>query len=135
MYPSRHFIVNLVLSFLLFPIYGYNVLILFISGFLIDADHYLWCMIKFKSLDFFYCYHYCKERKNEIKNALHIFHVVEFWILVLIIALIFRNDYTILFLIGLSVHLSMDFIHEYRFNLFSTRTKIFLLWLYQKLSS
>ena len=109
MYPSRHFILSLILAILLFPIYQYNVVLIFLSGFLIDGDHYLWYILKFKNFSFRKAYWYHVEHKG--KSKLHIAHTIEFWILLAILSFYFRFFYFIL--IGVIFHNILDFIHIY----------------------
>ena len=111
MYISRHFILTLLLAIILFPIYKYKVLALFIFGFFIDADHYFYDIFKYKSsLKKSYLMH--MNKNITLKDQLHIFHVVEFWILALILTIIFYNDITLLLFTGLIFHLSLDFVYQ-----------------------
>ena len=111
MYVSRHFILTLLLAIILFPIYKYKVFLLFVFGFFIDVDHYLHDLFKYKvSLKKSYLMH--MNKNITLKDQLHIFHVVEFWILALILTIIFYNDLTLLLFIGLIFHLSSDFIYQ-----------------------
>ena len=111
MYISRHFILTLLLAIILFPIYKYKVLALFIFGFFIDVDHYLYDFFKYKvSLKKSYLMH--MNKNITLKDQLHIFHVVEFWILALILTIISHKDTILLLFIGLIFHLSLDFIYQ-----------------------
>ena len=111
MYVSRHFILTSLLAIMLFPIYKFKVLLLFVFGFFIDVDHYLHDLFKYKvSLKKSYLMH--MNKNITLKDQLHIFHVVEFWILALILTIIFYNDFTLLLFTGLIFHLSLDFIYQ-----------------------
>ena len=48
MFWTPHVIIGIIVSALLYPIYGLNVLIILISNILIDADHYLWYVWKIR---------------------------------------------------------------------------------------
>ena len=127
---SKHFIVNCLLSILLFPTYGMSSFLVFISGFLIDIDHYLWYAIKFKDFNPKSSYIFHKERKQlkEI-DRLHIFHVFEFWLLLLIISLIISIPTLI---IGLVIHLVMDF-SDIPSTSKDLRSTSLILWIYKNL--
>ncbi len=111
MYLSMHFILTLLLALLLFPIYKYKVLLLFIFGFFIDVDHYLFDVVKDKKFSLKKSYLAHMNLNIVLKDQLHIFHVVEFWILALILTLIFYSELTLLLFIGLIFHLFLDFIY------------------------
>ena len=124
-----HFITSLILSILLFPIYSYNALLVFIFGFFIDIDHYIWSIFKDKNFNFLDSYKYFKNRNIIKRDLLNIFHVIEFWILIAIIFIIFKNDFFYPLLIGLVVHLTMDIIDEKVNNIKGERAKSLIFWL------
>ncbi len=125
---SKHFIASCILSSLLFPAYGFSSLLVFISGFLIDIDHYFWYALNFKDFNPRNSYFFHKERMqlNSI-DRLHIFHVIEFWLFLLILSIVISIPTIIM---GLVVHLIMDFsdMHITSKNLRSTSL---ILWLYK----
>ncbi|MBI2106435.1 hypothetical protein HYT57_00465 [Candidatus Woesearchaeota archaeon] len=125
---SRHFIVNCILVILLLPSYGISSFLVFISGFLIDIDHYIWYALKFKDLNPKNSYIFHKERRQLIEiDRLHIFHVIEFWLLILILGIIFYIP-TLIF--GLVTHLIMDF-SEMPLTSKNLRSTSLILWLYK----
>lgn len=125
---SKHFLVSCILSILLFPSYGFSSLLVFLLGFLIDVDHYLWYSLKFKDLNPKNSYLFHKERRQLIEvDRLHIFHVTEFWLLILILGLIF---YIPTLIIGLVIHLIMDF-SEMPITSKNLRSTSLILWLYK----
>jgi hypothetical protein len=117
MLVSRHAIATLILAVILFPIYEFKVLLLFAFGVFIDFDHYLDYVFNTKNFNPIKAY---KVHMNEFENnlevpkKLHLFHVVEFWILILALTLIFKNDYFYMISLGLILHLSMDFIDMFK---------------------
>jgi len=110
MYWTQHIIMGLVVSLLLYPIYGIKVLIIFISNLLIDSDHYLWYIFRMKSLNLFKAFKFFKNKKLRLKykKILHIFHTIEF--LIVIIILSFYYEFFFLVLIGVVIHLILDVI-------------------------
>ncbi len=111
MNTATHAIFTLVLAALLFPFFGWKALVVFASGVLIDVDHLLWYAYKTRSLSPFKCYKYYTDHKNKWKEHigfLHIFHTIEFF--VIIIAAAFYNEYALIFLIGLAGHYLLDLI-------------------------
>lgn len=110
MFWIYHIIIGLIISLLLYPIYGIKVLIIFISNLLIDADHYLWYVFRIKNLNLFKAFKFFKNRKlrEKYKNILHIFHTIE--ILIIIIILSFYSEIFFLVLIGVIIHLILDVI-------------------------
>ncbi len=122
MIPKYHIITGAIISFILyliFPITPLQASIIFISSFLIDIDHYFYYAFKNKSLNpvnatkwFF------KKRKiwlqlspierKKYKRAVIIFHGIEFWMLLLVLS--FFNKIFVFILIGIAIHMLLDFI-------------------------
>jgi len=129
---SKHFIVSCILSILLFPTYGFSSLLVFISGFLIDIDHYIWYALKFKDFNPKNSYIFHKERRQLIEvDRLHIFHVIEFWLLMLILGIVF---YIPTLILGLVIHLIMDF-SDMPITSKHLRSTSLILWIYKNKSS
>lgn len=117
----QHAIVSLILASVITYYYNFVYGVLFFTGgVLIDADHVLWYMIKFKvfSLNMIkiisdaYVYYLKTDLRNF--NVINIFHTIEMWIL-LIIGSIF-NTWILFFSLGLLVHMIMDFGYAYYHN-------------------
>lgn len=111
MFWAKHFIIGLILVILLYPIYGIKVLIILASSILIDADHYLWYIIRIKSFNLVNAFKFYKNKKLRMryKNLLHLFHTSEFLIILLVLS--FYYEFLFLVLIGVVVHLSLDYIY------------------------
>jgi len=112
MLVSRHVIFTTILALILFPLYSYKVLFLFIFGVFIDIDHYFEYIASKKDFNTWKAYQFYMEnerKKIKRRKKVHIFHVVEFWILVLALTVYLRTDYMFLILAGLVLHLSLDF--------------------------
>ena len=88
---SIHFLTSLILTALFYPFFGLNSLWIFVGGFLIDFDHYLYYVFKFKNLSVKKAYYYhvkVDKRTVDDKDLLHLFHTVEFWIFMILVILI-----------------------------------------------
>ncbi|MBU1203900.1 MAG: hypothetical protein KKG60_02420 [Nanoarchaeota archaeon] len=137
MYPLKHFIACIVLFVIMFPIYKFWALVVFVSGFLIDFDHYLWYIFRFKSFDLMKCYRFCACKKNVVKNMLHIFHTAEAWILIGMVGAIFYKEFEFVifpFLFSLLVHLIMDFIYGLTHIKVHERALSFFEWMNKRKS-
>ena len=118
MYLKQHFILTLILCIPLYFLFQEKVIIIFLTGFLIDIDHYLEYIISHKNFSLKKAYKfYIKKGEIILKQAkkgiphrfkpyIHIFHTIEF--LILIIILSFYSIYAKLILIGLIFHQILD---------------------------
>ena len=104
-----HFLFGLIISFLLYPVYGLNVLIIFFVNVLLDVDHYILYIFKFKSFDMIKAHNYFF---NEEKPFLLFFHTVEFLLALLLLSFYFRLVFFVL--IGVVTHLLLDIYEELR---------------------
>ena len=100
-----HFIVSSILTILLYPIFGISALLIFIGGFLIDIDHLLWYILKYK--DFNIKNTFIKSKDTTILYKLQFFHLLE--ILLIVIILSFYSTNFLIISIGLTIHQIMDF--------------------------
>jgi hypothetical protein len=87
---SFHFISSIPLIAVLYPFFGDYTFLIFIGSFLIDFDHYLWSVVKFKNLSLkkSYQYHKSIHSPHKERDVLHIFHTIEFLILMVITTII-----------------------------------------------
>jgi len=104
MYPSKHFIYSLIFCIILFPFLKYWTIVIFLSGTLIDVDHYLYYILKFKDWSFRKAYHY--HVKVIPIEKLHIFHTIEFYLLCF--SLVFFNLFFVFIFLGISFHMVLD---------------------------
>ena len=129
MYPLTHAIVGAIASLLiwiLFPsVSAWQVWIIFASSVLIDVDHYLWYAIKKKdwSLRRAYQWHVKKseifkkmseKERSKYRHLIMIFHGIEFWLF--LILLIFLDEVFLFVLIGIAIHMTLDYIDMYRWG-------------------
>lgn len=111
MYLRYHLLSCIILTLILYPFFNYYSLLIFIFGFFIDSDHYLYDIIRTRNLSIINSYKMHMNEERIAKDQLHVFHTVEFIISFLLLTLISRNIYLILLSIGLLVHLILDIIY------------------------
>ena len=128
MIPKHHIIAGAIISiiiFLIFQLTPAQTLIIFLSSFLIDIDHYIYYAVKkkdfnpIKATKWFFKKRKIwikltpKERKK-YKRVIIIFHGIEFWILLIIFSL-FNRIFLFIF-IGVAIHMLLDFIELIHLN-------------------
>ncbi len=116
MKTSVHVFASAVLAIILYPLFKWNVLLIFAGGVLIDIDHYFMYVYKYRNCSIFECYnHYIKHMQDPVQKEnlgiLLIFHTVEFLLLMFILS--FYNEYALVFTIGLFGHYLMDLVFLY----------------------
>ncbi len=115
MHLSRHFVISLVLAGISYPFFGGYSLLLFIGGFFVDGDHYLWYIFTKKDFNLKNAYQYHLTTDFSGKKIIDIFHTAEVWI-VLLLASIFSPYYHTAILaltLGIYSHMLCDFLHEF----------------------
>jgi hypothetical protein len=123
MLPRAHIIVGLISSFILFlvcpQITFFYALIIFLASVLIDVDHYLYYAFRKKDLHLSRAYNWFRgqqkrfaklkpSERSKYKSTIIIFHGIEF-LLVLILLVIFINKIFLFILIGVIIHLFLDY--------------------------
>ena len=111
-----HFLVSSILAIIFYPVFNWKVLFILVGGVLIDIDHYVYYIFKYKKFGIFECYRLFTEEGKRSGYRLFlgiflIFHTIEFALLVL--ALSFFNELALLFIIGLASHYILDIIWQY----------------------
>ena len=106
-----HALFGLIISFLLYPVYGLSVLIIFFSNLLLDVDHYLLYVIKFSSFNIKQAHDYFIAKDETLLLPLH---TVEFLMVLLLLS--FYLDFVFFVLIGVVIHFMLDLRDELRFN-------------------
>ncbi len=124
MLPIVHAFTSLILAGFLYPFVGWQAVFAFIGGFLIDADHNLYCAFNFKDISFKRCYEWHKQDKG--RDELHLFHTVEVWIILLILSIFSKIAF--LFSIGLFLHMMLDFLNIYTNKLYGRRAVSIIAW-------
>lgn len=113
MKPLVHILFSLILAVVLYPIFNWRVLFVLAGGFLIDIDHYLWHIYKYKKFNLINSYKFYMKNieVNDFTNVtgiLLIFHTIEFFLIIIFLS--FYNQFVLLFLIGLLGHYLLDLI-------------------------
>jgi len=111
MFLQYHFFVGLIVSLFLYPLYGLNVLIIFFSSILIDIDHYILYIFKFKSFNVLKANKYFMNHEG---TSFLFLHTAEFVILLLILSL--HSNFAFFILMGVAIHLLLDIRDEFRFS-------------------
>jgi len=115
MLPRYHVILGAVFSALLYPLLGWNVLIVFIATFITDIDHFFIYVKLRKSINPFKAYKFFVEsdccRKPDIHNLskkLYIFHSIWFYVILGMLSLF--SKFILLTFIGVMFHAFLDFV-------------------------
>ena len=111
-----HLLVSSVLAAVLYPLFGWDVLLIPAGGVLIDVDHYFWYIYKYKSFNLVKSYRfYVKNIKandfNNVIGILLIFHTIEFFLIMVLLS--FYLKIAFIFTIGLISHYLLDLIFLY----------------------
>ncbi len=131
-----HIAVSAILAAIFYPAYGINSFFIIAGGVLIDIDHYLWYITKFKRYGLKECYTYCatgtqKDNWKYVIGSLFLFHNIEFF--ALSIALSFYYSWAFMFTIGLLSHYLLDFIWHIKIVKKPTYALSFIIWLMGKI--
>ena len=110
---SVHLGFSILLAALFYPIFGWNSLLIIAGGVLIDADHYIYYVFKFKKFNPFQCNKYFTEdgKKSDyhiFDGLVLIFHTLEF--LIAMIVLSFYSKLALVLIIGIIGHYLLDII-------------------------
>lgn len=109
---KHHFLSCIILMLILFPFFKYYSLIIFIFGFFIDMDHYLYDSIITKKFGLINSYKMHMDKSRIIKDQLHVFHTLEFITLIIALTFVSKNVYLLLLSTGLVLHLILDLIYH-----------------------
>ncbi len=133
MLPKTHAILGIILSILIYIIFKITYIeafLIFFASVFIDFDHYLWFILKKKDFSLKNAYNMHKMGYQQLKKdrsgydknplkVLHIFHTVEFLIIVLILSY-FWNGFLFL-LIGMVFHILLDMVEMVYSGFFYSR--------------
>src|SRR3989344_9077428 len=116
MKTSVHLAVSLILAAMLYPLFKWDVLFILVGGVLIDVDHYLWYIYRYKKFNIIKSYNFFLKNieRNDFTNVygvLLIFHTIEF--LLIMVVLSFYSEFALIFTIGLLSHYLLDVIFMY----------------------
>lgn len=114
MFPIEHFILGLFPA--IYFIETQNILfalVFFLSNILIDADHYLFVILKtkFKFTNLKHIYKFYKDSKTNVKiDAIYVFHTIEFIGLLYLIYYLTKEVLIVAIILGIIYHILFDFI-------------------------
>lgn len=108
MIPSLHFLLSLILFFVLYPYFGLISLLVFAGGWLVDMDHVLCYIFKFKKFSYKKAYKYFMHIKPGGEKIMNIFHTIEVWAVMFVLS--FYSIYILMISLGLFMHILTDFI-------------------------
>jgi len=110
MLPKTHAILGAVFSVLIYFIFHvslFNVSLIFLASVLIDFDHYVFYIQKKNDFSLKNSYNFLKkESQKKHKPMLHIFHTLEFMILIIILSFIWQGFLFVF--IGMIFHSAFD---------------------------
>ena len=111
MLPKFHLITGFVFCFICyyflnFPLFG--VLLIFLANLLIDFDHYIFHIFRYNNFNLKYAYEWHKKLPKKHKSVFHIFHSLEFLMILYLLAL-FNINFLYL-LTGILFHSIFDLI-------------------------
>lgn len=117
--------------------------LIFLSSFMIDLDHYINALYQTRSFDYRKNFRWYREvyglrvKKDKAKGIrrrgpFHLFHTIEFHILVLLLGIFVWEGFYFIF-IGMIYHSLLDIIMLVRNNSMYEREFFFFNWIYNKL--
>lgn len=142
MLPKYHFIFGTLFVFILhffFPQLSLlNLSLIFLSSFLIDADHYFYYIARERNFNLIKCYNWYREHlkktlalpmneRKKIYSGFYFFHGLEWLIALFLLGRFISPIFTFVF-IGFSLHWVVDTPHEYYIK--RTLDKSSLVWNY-----
>jgi len=136
MHFKYHFIISLVFSVLLYPIFGIASFFILFTGFFVDIDHYLITLVKFNMISLNqsikYYLNIIKNKLHQVgRNYLFIFHTVEFLLLFVLLSFLVPK-YSAVFLMisaGIALHLILDWLYDYFVAMHDAKSPSVLFWL------
>lgn len=141
MLPKTHILFGAIFTLVVYYLYPaipvFYLILMFLSSFLIDFDHYIVAANKTKSLSLFRASHYfkayCEIEKKDIakgikkKGHFMIFHTFEFHVLVLLLVFLWRG-FLFVFL-GMIFHSILDIIYMVYYSEMHRREFSFINWI------
>jgi hypothetical protein len=105
-----HILFSFLFGLVTYPFIGFYSVVVFLSGFVFDVDHYIYYAIRKRDWSLINAYLYCIPGSKVFEphpDVLHIFHTVEVW-LVLFLSGIFFHKIFLFVLLGLIFHMLFD---------------------------
>ena len=125
-----HLIASIILASLLYMYFGWYSLLVFIGGVLIDLDHYLNYILKFRKIDIIKSYSYFRD--GDHFDVFCIFHSFELFFILLIAS--FFSKVIWIIAMGFFIHFVLDLIYEFGAAGRLVKNWSLILWLRRKLN-
>ncbi|MBW2997168.1 hypothetical protein KY349_02390 [Candidatus Woesearchaeota archaeon] len=128
---SIHIWTSIALAVLLYPFFGWISVFAIAGGYLIDFDHYILYVIRKKDWSLKRAIAYYRTRRYAIKRpVLHIFHTIEAFAVLIILA--FYNNIFMTILAGYLLHMLLDFSNTAYHKGWDDRVNSIFAWLFLK---
>lgn len=128
MLPKYHIVIGAIFTILFYQLSNltyFQAIVIFLSSFLIDFDHYLNYVVNKKDLSLnnatkYFHRHRDKwiqlsvSERKKYKRPMFIFHGIEFWLILFLLSN--YNKIFIFILFGIAIHIILDYIDYYYFK-------------------
>ncbi|MBW2980423.1 hypothetical protein KY360_03340 [Candidatus Woesearchaeota archaeon] len=109
---KNHLIFTIIISIIIAPIVRFNALYFIIGSVLIDVDHYLYYIMRYRKFNLGKIYTYWAKHPNKFaKESICVFHTLEF--ISVVIVLSFFSFKAFILASGILFHLVLDFYNEF----------------------
>lgn len=124
-----HFITSGILAVILLGYFGIWSVFIFIGGFFLDFDHYLYYGFLKKDWNHKNCFKYFDfyNYDRACIDELHVFHTIEFAVMLIVLSFFFEFAFAVL--IGMALHILLDKFDAWRRNLKAGRVPTIYGWL------
>ena len=126
MLPKYHLISSVIAALLMTGYFKWLAIFVFVGGFLIDFDHYLYYAFKKRDWNLKRCLKYYDPERISV-DELHIFHTIEFWAMMIILSFYFTFVFATL--LGMILHQALDSYDYYKRKLKCGRVKTIYGWI------
>ena len=127
-----HLWTSIALAVLLYPFFGWLSVLAIAGGYLVDFDHYILYVIRKKDWSLKRSITYYRTRRYAIKRpVLHIFHTIEAFAVLLVLA--FYHDLFMVILAGYILHMLLDFSSTVYYKGWDERINSIFAWIFIKL--
>ena len=110
MRPLDHFIISLIAASIIYFYSAHSAVFIYpfvlMTGFLIDIDHNLWFIYRYKNWNIKQCWKYYKKKRTSMYDQLLIFHTIEFALLISVLAVFY--SWAALMFFSLMLHYTLD---------------------------
>lgn len=133
MLPKWHILYGAIFSALAYftlNVSLFNASLIFLASVFIDVDHYIWLLKRNKTFSLKKSYDWYKALPHNHKPIMHIFHTIEFFVVIFLLSYLWQGFLFIL--IGLLFHNFLDIIQMVYDNELSGREFILIRYILSK---